>query len=645
MAALESTISPIQNPESAPAGPPPWSLTDRVLLAVVVALAVAVAGVVYLHFRAVHRHLWDSSTHDRNAHYLFSLKLIADLQSGHIYDFLEEIDGARAWPPLPGMVNAALLLAAGRDYRLAVLPSLVSWVGLAVLAFLIARRILPQGGAWAGLVAALFFLASPGHRGYATDIMVENVGACLCLAVLYCYLLVVQDGTAASARWLGLVLTALCVTKYNYWVLALLPLILVEMLTHPRQRWQTLRVSLAGLDWSSWIRQQPRNPLNYLLVLTLGVVAAVYAHGNRPFQWGERSFTIFPPHNVVQIAYWLFFAQLVLWWRAVGHVWVGRLDMRLRQLVAWHFWPVAVYFLLPKHVGFFLWYISPANAGTTERTSLWDGIRFYTQAVVEKFHPSLWAVWLAAALFVLAFLALRRWRAGAAAVVLFFALAAWLTFNHPNHQERYALAWVGAGWIVAGLGAGTVLALLPAWIVGGRIPVRALVGGAAAASLAWLVLPPVLQAYASCLGGPRPDLVSVLDLTDYYLPDLASSKQGTVLSAVPVRFLAQWTYLERYARPNGLEQRWWGFGAPGEANRQGFQRWLQSTRSDTLVYFDALPDRNGFWEPTPEVRPHAEIRDLLFSQQDFRLVKRRDFPGHACSVSVWKRVEKQAVKR
>ena len=33
----------------------------------------------------------------------------------------------------------------------------------------------------------------------------------------------------------------------------------------------------------------------------------------------------------------------------------------------------------------------------------------------------------------------------------------------------------------------------------------------------------------------------------------------------------------------------------------------------------------------------AELRDLLHEQQVFRPVKRREFPEHACSVTLWKR--------
>jgi hypothetical protein len=72
----------------------------------------------------------------------------------------------------------------GPDYRLAVLPSLSGWVGTAVFGFLAARRMVPRGGNLAGLLAGLLILASPAHRGFATDIMLESMGACLSLVAL-----------------------------------------------------------------------------------------------------------------------------------------------------------------------------------------------------------------------------------------------------------------------------------------------------------------------------------------------------------------------------------------------------------------------------------------------------------------------------
>src|SRR4051812_1447393 len=95
----------------APTGrPAPWSWGDRAALLLTLAAALTLAVLVYLWFLRHHRSLWDSSTHDRNAHYLFALKLATAARQGRVLDLAQEIDGARVWPPLYGLVTAGVLL-------------------------------------------------------------------------------------------------------------------------------------------------------------------------------------------------------------------------------------------------------------------------------------------------------------------------------------------------------------------------------------------------------------------------------------------------------------------------------------------------------------------------------------------------------
>src|SRR5437868_1992495 len=99
----------------------------------VLGVAVVLAAITYQQFLAVDRHLWDNSTHDRNAHYLYALHLATDAQHLRVLPFLDDVNQARVWPPLQGLVTAGVLLVGGLDYRLAVLPSLAGWVGTVFL--------------------------------------------------------------------------------------------------------------------------------------------------------------------------------------------------------------------------------------------------------------------------------------------------------------------------------------------------------------------------------------------------------------------------------------------------------------------------------------------------------------------------------
>ena len=281
--------------------------------------------------------------------------MATDLRLGRVIDFITELDSARMWPPLHGVLAAGVLLAAGPDYRWAVLPSLAGWVTAVFFACLSARRAVRRGRDLAGLVAAAFVLASPAHRAYATDVMLESLGAGLSMAALYCYLATVQGRGASPwpARWLGLVLTLLFLHKYNYWTLVVAALTGATLAALPRDWWAAVWNAVRGFPWRSVAVRELRQPLNYLAAAPLLLTAAVMLHGPQPFAVGAWSLSLYPPYTILNVAYALFFLRAFFWWRGGGREWVGRLDGRVRPLVRWHQLPVAVWFLAAQAFGLF----------------------------------------------------------------------------------------------------------------------------------------------------------------------------------------------------------------------------------------------------------------------------------------------------
>ncbi len=633
--AVRTPPSPAPRPREAPATTGRTAWLAYGLPALVLAAALATAAGLFGHFLTVHRHLWDNATHDRNAHYLFALRLATDVRQGHLVALLEHLSQASVWPPLHGVLAAGVLLVGGLDYRGAVLPSLAAYALTVLLAFLVARRCAPRGGNWAGLVAALLVLASPAHRAFATDVMLESLGAGLSLLVVYCYLRAVQGQSVSPwpGRWLGLALTALFLEKYNYWLLVVLALGAAELTARPRALWDALGAPLARVNWRAWLMMQLRHPLTYVLIATLLVAAGVALHGDRPVVLAGREVSLYPPHNVLQAAYVVLFLRLVGWWRRAGREWAAGLDGRVRQVVLWHVGPMAWWFLLPRHPSHFLWYLSLANGGDGQKVDLAEGARRYGAWAVQDYHAALAVALIAGGLALLAVCRWRRLRPGGTAVLWLLLVGAALTLTHPNRKPRGMHSWLPAGWVAAGLG---LAALTHGRLTRRRPRLRPWLAGAAVAGLGWAAWPALAGPGHALEGGPHPEPPSLLDLVDCYLPELDESRRATVLSARAIKPLAQWTYLERHGRLDGLEDNWYGFGAAGEANRLGFLNWLRTTDCDTLVYVEALPGR-ALWEDVPEARLHAELGDLMQGQEVFALVRQQDLPHLACRVQVWKR--------
>jgi hypothetical protein len=606
---------------------------DYLFPALVAAAAVTLAALTYRHFLDVSRLLWWGTGHDRHAHYFMSLSMALDLRQGNVLHFIHDLDASRTYPPLHGIVDAVVLIAGGLDYRVAVLPGLAGWVGTALLGFLVARRAAPRGGNFAGLVAALFILASPAFHAYATDVMLESLGACLSLLVLYLYQVAVQGRTRWAYRGLALALTALFYYKYNYWLLLVFALAASEVFSRPRELWQLLRRGVTGTDWPRCLRDQFRHPLNYLLAAVLAVLAVVHYSGGLTVGVGGRQLSIHTPHNLIHLAYVVFFLRVASWWWRAGRGWTARLSPPARTLVFWHALPVAVWFLWPQRLSYFLWFLSPANAPPKGQFDPLEGPSFYWKCLVSDYHPGRWMTILVLGFLACGLLGIRRLRPGGQVIFWFAFIAAALTFNHPNHQSRYLHSWVAACWVGAGVGSASLLFGLFAhrWQ-----RARPWVAAAAACGLGFVLAPGFVQPGHAREGGVKLGWRSTLDLSDCYLSYLAGARRTAVLATVPSKFVAQWTYLDRYHQQDRIETDLKGYGTTPDEHRRCFRNWLKTTACDTLVFID-VPRWTAFYTAENEAESYKGLGELLPSQSTFRLVHRQDLPRSGCSVTVWSR--------
>ena len=234
-------------------------------------------------------------------------------------------------------------------------------------------------------------------------------------------------------------------------------------------------------------------------------------------------------------------------------------------------------------------------------------------------------------------------------------LAAVLTPTHPNHKARMLHSWLPALWVTAGLGAAVLWGPQELTTESQRTQrkhrrnrkkhSKRPNSGFLSCSSVFLflcvflcVLCDSVVSSSSLLGhavegGPHAEQPSMLDVPDAYLADLEGGGRTLLLTSLPLKPMAQWTWLERFGsfKDSGGAPVW--FRAD---NRRGFTDWLRTTDCATLVFCETTISREGV-DSGPECRLHAELKDILSEQQIFHLVQQRDLPHLACRVQIWRR--------
>lgn len=137
----------------------------------IAAIALGVAGGLFLDNWNNPATLWHDPYHDRNTHLSRGIDIALALRDLDPVGVLTAATREVTWPPLHPLVLGFIMVVTRVDARLGVVPGLLGWAATVVCVWCIARRVAPEAGWFAGAIAVIFTIASPAFRLLGSDVM------------------------------------------------------------------------------------------------------------------------------------------------------------------------------------------------------------------------------------------------------------------------------------------------------------------------------------------------------------------------------------------------------------------------------------------------------------------------------------------
>src|SRR3954464_5740030 len=174
------------------------------------------------------RHLlprWDLATH--LGHGWMDYHLLA---TGHIFRLLWDLWLQGYWPPALSIFQIPSYLVLGGTITSGLRSTMAAFVFAGLAGCILLWRQWKVGGGGAASAFLALLISSPYLLAYASVTMTETLGAMVEILVLLAYQHDRERQTMISARLFAISLTVLFFTKYNYFFLLAVPLVLHEWL-------------------------------------------------------------------------------------------------------------------------------------------------------------------------------------------------------------------------------------------------------------------------------------------------------------------------------------------------------------------------------------------------------------------------------
>jgi hypothetical protein len=284
--------------------------------------------------------LWDPATHAsygwKMYFYLVQLKPLL---------FLSEIWSKGLWPFMFYLYQVPFYLLLGTKFEATLFSSLISFFGIGILSLILFNTYLKVSSPIKPGIFLFFLITSPAYLGFSTLAMTESFGSLMQLIVYISYLKTLDIKSHKYAVLFSLSLTALFFTKYNYFILVIIPIIINEYIAytiswklkeHFRFLLNNLRKALSSVTW-------------IILLLYLIFLIVIFKTGGFEFYIFNQFVKVYTIGNTGYLV--LYFLIIRFFWlqkrNKINYLEFLGKDFRIKPLINYFVIPLIVWFAIP----------------------------------------------------------------------------------------------------------------------------------------------------------------------------------------------------------------------------------------------------------------------------------------------------------
>jgi hypothetical protein len=343
------------------------------------------------------RHLlprWDLATHLAQGWMDYHLFV-----TGQVFRLLWDLWLQGYWPPMLSIFQVPFYLVLGGTITSGLRSTLAAFALAGLVGCVLLWRLWKIGAVVAASVFLALLISSPYLLAYASVTMTETLGALVQLVVLLSYQWHRERQTTSSARLFAISLTLLFFTKYNYFVLLVVPLVLHEWFDRTSHWTSTARIASFRI-WarrasSSWtVRLVAAYGIGLLIVLaTGGFDAHVLGKRISVHTIGNSGYAVV--YLLLGRLWYLHHRGRIDWTHAIA------IDPLVRPLLTWFVLPVTIWLAspYPNHIRDFTNLVINRPVG---ESSVEAGLTTYIDALRTTYFYSVWVLIAVIAVFAFA---------------------------------------------------------------------------------------------------------------------------------------------------------------------------------------------------------------------------------------------------
>ncbi len=249
------------------------------------------------------------------------------------------------WPPVHSIYQMPFYFALGGGMTAGLWSSLVAFILAGVTGAVVLWRQWRHGALLPASIFLALLTSSPYLLAYASVTMTEMLGAFMQLVVILCYVRYRQEPGHRTARAFAASLTVLFFTKYNYFFLLVVPLVIHELIERTRGESTATRLAAAG----RWLRRFFLSPTGILLALYFVGLLFIFKTGGFDFYVLGRRVSVHTIGNTGHLVLYVLLARL--WYRhrngLIDWARIASADLRVRPLLVWFALPVTIWLASP----------------------------------------------------------------------------------------------------------------------------------------------------------------------------------------------------------------------------------------------------------------------------------------------------------